>query len=107
MALATAALCAAAAVAVWSSFAAAQELTPIPAADIDRSRCAVAPRPDTDFVAVDRGTPYAKLKTLGTPIATPLPPTDGRPADAATVAAVTKTYVEATACLYAGDIRRL
>jgi hypothetical protein len=87
--------------------ATAPELTPIPAADVDRSRCDVAPRPDADFVAVDRGTPFAKLKTLGTPVATPVPPTDGRPADPATVAAVTATFTEATACLYAGDIRRL
>lgn len=87
--------------------AAAQAATPIPAADVDRARCDVAPRPEAEFVAVDRGTPYAKLKALGTPVATPVPPTGGRPADPATIAAVTKTFTEATACLYAGDIRRL
>ncbi|HEU0113619.1 MAG TPA: hypothetical protein VFQ80_03045 [Thermomicrobiales bacterium] len=86
--------------------AAAQELTPIPAADVDRARCVVAPRPDADFVAIDRGTPFAKIKALGTPVPTPLPPTDGRPADPATVAAVTATFTEEIACLYAGDVRR-
>ncbi|HET7094097.1 MAG TPA: hypothetical protein VFI22_11475, partial [Thermomicrobiales bacterium] len=95
------ALAHAAGVDVWRSFAAAQALTPIPAADVDRARCDIAPRPDADFVAVDRGTPFAKMKALGTPVATPAPPADGRPADPPTVAAVTQTFTEATACLYA------
>lgn len=83
------------------------DLTPIPAAAVDPSRCTVPPRPDADFVAIDRGTPFAMLTAFGTPVATPVPPTDGRPADPATAAAATATFTQAVACLYAGDVRRL
>jgi hypothetical protein len=90
-----------------AALAAPPDLTPIPAAAVDPSRCTVPPRPDADFVAVDRGTPFAVMAAFGTPVATPVPPADGRPADPATSAAATATFTEAVACLYAGDVRRL
>lgn len=73
----------------------------------DPVNCTVSPRPLEDFFQVDVDSTDG-LKTMqGTPIATPAPPTGGVPADPETVAAITATVNEMTACLNAGDLRRL
>lgn len=68
--------------------------------------CDVEPRPIEDFAAIDRGTPYAVAASLGTPIATPVPPEGGEPADAAITEEIEASVSQIVACTNAGDIRR-
>ena len=67
----------------------------------DPAECAVEPRRSVDDIAASLATPMAApASVLGSTTATiPL----GEPADAATVAAVTRTVLTALACFNAGD----
>jgi ketosteroid isomerase-like protein len=91
-----------------SVVAAVQDGTPAASpATVDPAECRVAPRPIEDFVAV-MGTPGAvESQLLGTPVATPVLPSGGVPADPATVNAVTATVRELAACINANDLRRV
>lgn len=76
---------------------------------LGQSSCRVEPRPVEDFLAV-AGTPGAvSSKLLGTPVATPPPPSvgSGVPAGQDVVEEVRETASELVACLNAGDIRRV
>lgn len=86
------------------SEAATRESTPVASG---ANGCTVEPRPVEDFSRVDRESKDGLSRMLGTPIATPLPPSGGSPAGPSIVAAVTKTMEEVTACTNATDLRRL
>lgn len=92
---------------VVSALAAARDTTGTPTGASKPAECRVAPRPVDDFLRVV-GTPDQVFSgLLGTPVATPEPPTGGRLADAAVVAGVTGTASELVACLNAGDLPRV
>lgn len=70
--------------------------------------CTVAPRSSDDVAMLFTAPPgLMRSGMLGTPVATPVLPEGGHPAERETVQQVTATVREAVACLNAGDLLRL
>lgn len=84
---------------------AASEATPASAAT--ETACRIAPRTIDELVALTEGAPGSwQSRFLGTPVATPPPPSGGVPADQRVVDAVGATVWEQIACINAGDLMR-
>jgi hypothetical protein len=87
------------------SSASAQEATPVPGLIVpEPAECTVAPREIHEFAAL-LATPAAVSDAAATP--TPVTIPIGQPADAATVAEITRTTRETFACFSAGDYLRV
>ena len=87
--------------------AGAQEDDPA-ATPISPAECTVEPLGEEALIALFKATPGVMRATLDRkPVATPMPPTGGIPADAETVALVTATARELVACANAGDLVRI
>ena len=85
--------------------ASAQEATPVPGLIVpEPAECTVAPRVVDEFGAL-LATPAAVPDAAATPAPVMIP--IGQPADAATVAEITRTTRETFACFSAGDYLRV